>query len=265
MPRPYTFAQRLQELLDIKHMTKSELAVAADINKSNITRYLKGDYEAKQDVVHRISQRLNVSESWLMGYDVPVEREDSKSSRVSEIIPMPTAQVERRIDPIWDGLNEDGQDQLCQYGDFLLGQERYRAPEQPKRPIQITRVIPLLGQSFAAGAPESPGDLFMSDYHTTDPRAEFAIHVNGNSMEPWLPDGSIALGIKREPEIGEVGAFYLDGGFLVKQFVEDNFGNVYLLSLNRAREDADETIWHDTDRDLRCVGTILMKERIPLP
>lgn len=75
MDRPFTFAQRLQELLDRKGMTKSELAVAADINKSNITRYLKGDYEAKQDVVHRIAVRLDVSESWLMGYDVPMQKE----------------------------------------------------------------------------------------------------------------------------------------------------------------------------------------------
>ena len=252
-------SKRLYNSIQEKGFSYGELAKMTGIPKSAIQRYATGQTpKIPMDRLQLLADVLHVSAQYLMGWD-------EKTQHVSNIVQMPTAQVERRIDHIWDGLNDDGQDQLCQYGDFLLGQEKYRAPEQPKRPIQITRVIPLLGQSFAAGAPESPGDLFMSDYHTTDPRAEFAIHVNGNSMEPWLPDGSIALGIKREPEIGEVGAFYLDGGFLVKQFVEDNFGNVYLLSLNRAREDADETIWHDTDRDLRCVGTILMKERIPLP
>lgn len=263
MDRPYTFAQRLQELLIMKGMNKSELAVAADINKSNITRYLKGDYEAKQDVVYRIAQRLNVNESWLMGYDAPMER---GSSKVSEIIPMPVQENEadREIVSIYGALNQAGQQALCSYGRFLGSQAEYRAKEQPKRPVVITRIIPLLGQSFAAGSPETPGDLFMQDYSTTDPHAEFAIRINGDSMEPWLPDGSIALGVKREPEIGEVGAFWLDGGFLVKQYCTDG-RNVYLLSLNRKRDDADETIWHDSGRDLRCVGTIIMDERIPLP
>ena len=31
------------------------------------------------------------------------------------------------------------------------------------------------------------------------------------------------------------------------------------------RADADETIWHDSDRDLRLIGTILMSQRLPLP
>lgn len=261
MPRIYTFAQRLQEILDTTGLTKSELALSAGVNKSNITRYLKGDYEAKQDVVHRVAKNLGVNEAWLMGYDVPMMPQKG----VSDIVPLHSDFFERQIDQIWDGLNEEGQTSLCEYGNFLLGQEKYRAKETPKRPVVITRIIPLLGQSFAAGSPETPGDLFMQDYHTTDPRAEFAIHVNGNSMEPYLADGSVALGIKRKPMDGEVGAFWLDGGFLVKQVCQDSQGNIYLFSLNREREDADETIWHDSGRDLRCVGTILMDEKVPLP
>ena len=138
-------------------------------------------------------------------------------------------------------------------------------PSVPEpEPVKLARVVPLLGQRFAAGVAEAPGDLFMEDYETEDPRAEFAIHVNGDSMAPYLPDGSIALGVKRIPEDGEVGAFWLDGGFLVKQFCSDSEGNVYLFSLNRARSDADVPIRAGSDRDLRCVGTILMK-RLPLP
>jgi phage repressor protein C with HTH and peptisase S24 domain len=128
-----------------------------------------------------------------------------------------------------------------------------------------TRIIPLFGASYAAGSPEVPGDLTPTDYETTDTRAEFAVHVNGNSMEPYLPDGSIALGMKRAPEDGEVGAFYLDGGFLVKQVCQDSQGNVYLFSLNRERSDADDIIWHDSGRELMVMGTIIMDKRVPLP
>ena len=177
--------------------------------------------------------------------------------------PAPASVVSREIDGIFDMLNDAGQAELCRYGRYLGAQEEYKAagPVIRKAPA---RIIPLLGMSFAAGAPESPGDLMFSDYETTDPRAEFAIRVNGNSMEPALPDGSIALGVKRLPRDGEVGAFFLDGGFLVKQFCSDG-KNTYLLSLNRARSDADETIWASGGRDLRCVGTILLDRRYPLP
>ena len=128
-----------------------------------------------------------------------------------------------------------------------------------------SKKIYLFGQSFAAGTAEPPSDMFYQEYETDDMRADFAIHINGDSMEPYLHDGSIALGVKRLPKDGEVGAFFLDGGFLVKQVCVDSYNNVYLFSLNRERSDADETIWHNAGRDFQVVGTILMDKRIPLP
>lgn len=67
-----TFADRLNELLRVKGITKTELARRCDIDRSNITRYCKGEYEAKQDVVYKIASALMVNIPWLMGYDVPM-------------------------------------------------------------------------------------------------------------------------------------------------------------------------------------------------
>jgi len=264
MVQTNTFAERLDFIMREKNITRSALAKVAGVNKANITRYLKGNYVAKKEVVQRIATVLNVTEDWLLGYDAPMFADDPRV-KLSEIKPLPEPEVTRDIDPIYDALNPAGQQALCAYGRFLGSQPEYRPKEAPKKPVVITRIIPLLGQSFAAGSPEAPGDLFMQDYSTTDPHAEFAIKVNGDSMEPYLPDGSIALGVKRAPIDGEVGAWWLDGGFLVKQVAQDNYGNTYLFSLNRDRSDADETIMHDSGRDLRCVGTILMDRRLPLP
>lgn len=234
-------------------MTRDELAKRLNTTPQNIYKYEKGIIT--NIPLSRIEQMAEI-------FDIPPERLTGwgNPNYKDPYIPSPV----RDIDSVYDSLNEAGQDELCQYGRYLASQEEYKAVEPVVRRAPA-RIIPLLGQSFAAGAPESPGDLMIRDYETTDPRAEFAIHVNGDSMEPWLPDGSVALGIKRVPADGEVGAFFLDGGFLVKQFCGDSQGNVYLFSLNRDRADADETIWHDSGRDLRLVGTILMKERHPLP
>ena len=75
MNKPFTFAQRLKTLIELKGITKSDLARNCEINKSNITRYLNGEYEAKQDVIYRIARRYNVREAWLLGYDVPMKQD----------------------------------------------------------------------------------------------------------------------------------------------------------------------------------------------
>lgn len=68
-----TFAQRLRSGLDVRQMTQSELSKLSRISKSSISRYLKGDWEGKQSAVYALSNALDVSEAWLMGYDVPME------------------------------------------------------------------------------------------------------------------------------------------------------------------------------------------------
>mgnify|MGYP002619585803 CR=1 FL=1 len=70
-----TFAQRLREGLDARRMTQAELAARSKISKSSISHYLKGDWEGKQDAVYALAKVLEVSETWLMGYDVPMDAE----------------------------------------------------------------------------------------------------------------------------------------------------------------------------------------------
>ena len=69
-----TFAQRLAEALKIREVSQTELHERTGINKSSISTYLKGEYEARQNKVYEIARALNVSEPWLMGYDVPMSR-----------------------------------------------------------------------------------------------------------------------------------------------------------------------------------------------
>lgn len=69
-----SFAQRLREGLERQGMTQTELARRSGISKSSISRYLKGDWEGKQEAVYALAQALDVNEGWLMGYDVPPER-----------------------------------------------------------------------------------------------------------------------------------------------------------------------------------------------
>lgn len=69
-----TFGQRLREGLDRQGITQTELARRSGISKSSISRYVKGDWEGKQEAVYALAQALEVNEAWLMGYDVPPGR-----------------------------------------------------------------------------------------------------------------------------------------------------------------------------------------------
>lgn len=139
-------------------------------------------------------------------------------------------------------------------------QNSIHTPTRPKN-----KIVPLFGNSFAAGPAEPDFGNMWTDYEIpSDSRAEFAIKIHGQSMEPYLQDDSIALGIRRTPQLGEIGAFLVDGQYVVKQFVTDG-RNVYLVSLNRDYADDDLTLWADEDHTVHCFGTILTNKTLPKP
>lgn len=73
-------SKRIAEALKIKGMKQYELCKLANVPKSSLSLYLSGAYEPKQDRVYDMAKALNVSEAWLMGYDVPMERSVKKDS-----------------------------------------------------------------------------------------------------------------------------------------------------------------------------------------
>ena len=74
LERVSTTPARIQEAMTAAGMNQVELASAAGMNKSTISRYLTGQMEPKQPAISRLAQALGVTEMWLWGYDVPQER-----------------------------------------------------------------------------------------------------------------------------------------------------------------------------------------------
>jgi transcriptional regulator with XRE-family HTH domain len=66
---------RIKRGLKIRGMRQADLCQLTKIPKSAISQYISGAFEPKQDRIYLISKALNVSEAWLMGYDVPMERQ----------------------------------------------------------------------------------------------------------------------------------------------------------------------------------------------
>ena len=78
--RTATCAERIKEALLIRGMRQSDLCKITNIPKSALSQYISGAYDPKQDRIYIISKALNVSEAWLMGLDVPMERTKKTNS-----------------------------------------------------------------------------------------------------------------------------------------------------------------------------------------
>ena len=107
------------------------------------------------------------------------------------------------------------------------------------------------------------------DYITADgdvpPGAEFAVRIQGDSMEPFIHDGGVVF-VNHDPlAVGDAGIFCVDGDMLCKQYCRDASGTVYLFSLNRARSDADVLLTAGSGRSLVCFGRVMLPHRLPLP
>ena len=87
-----SFANRLQKAMNYANMKQVDLVNKTGLDKTLINKYLAGIMKAKQDKLTILADALNVNEVWLMGYDVPMER-DLNAYKVDElgnsVIPIP--------------------------------------------------------------------------------------------------------------------------------------------------------------------------------
>lgn len=71
---PDSFKNRLVDAMNKNNIKAVELAKRTGLSKAQISQYVNGIYEAKQVALYKLAVALNVSESWLMGHDVPMSR-----------------------------------------------------------------------------------------------------------------------------------------------------------------------------------------------
>lgn len=93
---------RLRKALDLREKKAVDLTRDLKIPKSAVSQYLSGYRTIKDSKrLYIIAEYLDVSEAWLMGFDVPMERQ------LAEIEEKPVEMAERHFEMIMDeDLNE---------------------------------------------------------------------------------------------------------------------------------------------------------------
>lgn len=107
--------KRIEKALSIRNMKQSELSKLANVPKSSLSLYIKGAYEPKQDKIYAMAEALKVSYLWLMGYDVPMDRNmitctmpieltDDERAMLDLFRRIPTKQQQVLMQMVKDGL-----------------------------------------------------------------------------------------------------------------------------------------------------------------
>ena len=248
-------------------MTIDELAQRSGVPKGTITKIIGGVTKAPtleniRSIAYALGKTLN-------DFDEPPEGTLPFAPKV----PQPSAEA-MGVAREYDQLDQPGKNVirvvLAEEGKRVKAEALRRrekeqfwdADEDLGEPVD-PRVIPLYLTPAAAGY-TSP--VFGEDFDYIEvggevpSYADFAVKIDGDSMEPYIMDGSTVY-VNRDPLAdGDVGIFCLDGDMLCKQYHKDAQGRVHLLSLNRERADADRQV--SDSSTLACFGRVILPHSI---
>lgn len=247
-----SFGQRLRERRRELGISQGELARALGVSLSAVSNYENGQNAVREDVLLKLFQVLDVDPNYLY--------QDALTGRSFVCSAEEEALVQK-----YRKLATPGRQTLHAVADALGA---YQADLEEAAPPQEVRQIPLYRCPAAAGlaAPVFGEDFDYIDVTGSVPRgAELAVRIQGDSMEPWIGDGSVVY-VNHDPlQSGDVGIFCVDGAMVCKQYVRDGLGMVYLFSLNRRRADADILLPPSSGRSLACFGRVILPGRPDIP
>lgn len=240
--------KRLREQLGL---SQDQLAKLVGYNdRSSIAKIESGKVDLTQSKVAAFAKALHVAPAQLMG----LGNEDPGNLSAEVVLSNDLADLDAQ-------LNANGHIELVNYAEFLVSQPEYRLTSTSRRAVR--HYIYPVAAGYAA--PVEGEDYEMLELDDVPPGADYCITVSGDSMEPYIKDGSLVF-VKRSLDLTDfdVGVFYVDGDVLIKQLFVDPMHNIYLLSANPRREDANRMISHNSTSTLMCFGKVLIN-KLPRP
>ncbi|ELH0989204.1 helix-turn-helix domain-containing protein [Staphylococcus pseudintermedius] len=232
-----SFKDRLKQIMSERKISQSELSRRTGIGRNSISDYLNGKYEAKQDKVFELAKALNVNEAWLMGFDISKNRE-----------------IENSITSIYDQLTPPRQKRVLDFANEQLNEQNNKVLHINSHNV-ISEEVAVYGYA-SAGTGETliDGVEFTTQYNGHIPNHDFALQVNGDSMEPMFEDKEIIF-IDKTKQInsGQIGIFVIDGeAYLKKVFISDK--GIRLVSLNSKYPD----LFFDKNHDIEVAGKVIL-------
>lgn len=232
-----TLGERIRYARESKGYLQNDLAKLIGVKSSGvISNWEKDLNKPDAEKIVKLCDVLDVSASFLLDYY-------GKSSFELSL-------VEEEHIKKYRSLDSAGRDHV----DTVLQWETDRMKQLESSKIPAVKMINYYYRLASAGTGQIVFDMpptrsieipDIPEYK----KADYAIGVNGSSMEPTYHDGDILLvEMTDHIDIGEIGIFLVDGQSYVKQR-----GRTELISLNEDHENVPLT------PDSRCMGRVIAK------
>lgn len=230
----------IQDRIDEKGMSMSELARQVGIAKSTMSRYFNRTREFPLNKTDDFAKALGMTPEYLLGIQ-----------KVNNIEP--------EILTIFNQLDEERQENVVDYATTLLNEqvsmkattvlEKYRTDDY---------IIDYVEGLVAAGHGTFQEDnLHMEVKLRTEDVPEnydTIAKVAGDSMEPLIEDNDLLfIKVTSQVDINSIGIFQINGKNFVKKLKRDYDGSWYLQSLNSGYEE----IHLSENDDIRTIGEVV--------
>ncbi len=241
-----SFNQKILDRMQEKHLTKAQLAKAADIPYTTLDSMLKRDSDQKRmEGMLRIAALLGTSIEELVLSDADFSKSDALTGEERELIDRFRSLDERGKNTVHALIAHETNTRIKSApssAKILANQMALRRMKVYDLPAAAGAALPLSSEDYT--------------WHETDqaPRdADFGIRISGDSMEPVIRNGSIVW-IKQQETLGEgqIGIFLLNGEALCKKL--DRSGRRCFLVSENPRYAPIGVLEND---DLRVVGRVL--------
>ena len=116
-----TTSSRLKEIMKLKNLKQADIVRMCQpycerynvrIQRNDLSQYVSGKFEPKQDKLAILGMALNVSEAWLMGFDVPMSRERKQSK--NRLLDIANSHV----------FTSEEIDTICEYIEFIISKRK---------------------------------------------------------------------------------------------------------------------------------------------
>ena len=243
------FADNLSRLIRENGENQAQIARLLGVSRATLSAYCKGTQMARMDKVEQLAHHFGVTRAELLGGELPHAQTAAPASQAEQI---------------YRALNEEGRAEFLRYGRYLAAQPDYLA-DAGGPILTIKHYLVPAAAGYASPIEGEDYELIPRTAETPD-AADFCLTIQGDSMEPFIPDGSLVY-VKRDAPLREfeVGIFFVDGDVYCKQWCRDYAGTLHLLSANPLRRDANLAITRDSGRSCVCFGKVLLSRSLPAP
>ncbi|EGQ2944588.1 XRE family transcriptional regulator [Staphylococcus pseudintermedius] len=230
--RNIIIAKNIRRFLDDSNMSQKKLAELINIKPSTLSDYLNLRSNPSHGVIQRIADVFGVGKS-----DIDTTYKDENS-----------------ITSIYDKLTPPRQKRVLDFANEQLNEQNNKVLHINSHNI-ISEEVAVYGYA-SAGTGETliDGVEFTTQYNGHIPNHDFALQVNGDSMEPLFEDKEIIFVDKtKQINSGQIGIFVIDGeAYLKKVFISDK--GIRLVSLNSKYPD----LHFDSSHDIKVAGKVIL-------